>query len=90
MAKKKPEWLQENVAAITKYCDDNGFVYEKLSPYQYRVYGAVSIVDIYPSRMVYRVWSIDGVEQPVIYHTNMKQQIDLTELKSLLEKGWVR
>lgn len=89
MSRKKPEWLKQNVKMLMAYCSDHGYPVDVKSPYQYRVFGAVAIVDIYPSRMVYRIWSIDGVEQKPQYHNDMSQQIDLTELEHLLERGWV-
>lgn len=86
---RKPSWIYTNVPEMKKFLDANGYEYHEFSPYHYRVIGAVAIVDIYPSRMVYNIINIDGVEQRANFQTNMKQSIDIKELKQLLEKGRV-
>lgn len=51
MSRKKPEWLEENVPKLLEYCEKEGFTVVKINMYQYRVAGATSLVDVWPSRM---------------------------------------
>lgn len=51
MSRKKPEWLDENVKKLLAYCDKRNYTVVKINQYQYRVAGATSLVDIWPSRM---------------------------------------
>lgn len=86
MSHRKPTWLVKNTHELHKLCEEKGYEIAQLSPYHYRVLGAVAIVDIFPSRMKYNVLSIEGVEQPMNFRS-MDQQFNKEQVISLLEKG---
>lgn len=89
MTKRVISYLDDNVPILMKFCDDNEYIYHEFSRYHYRIAGAVAIVDVYPSRMVHNIISIDGVEQRPNFKKTMKQRIDIQELQHLLERGFV-
>lgn len=84
--RKKPEWLAQNILALKELCNEKGYEIAEISPYHYRVLGAVAIVDIFPSRMKYCVLSIEGVEQPMDF-LEMDQQFNKEQVLKLLERG---
>lgn len=51
MSRKKPKWLDVNLPNIMRYCEDNNFTIVKINEYQYRIAGATSLIDVWPSRM---------------------------------------
>jgi hypothetical protein len=53
MSRKKPSWLDSNVPQLITLCEDEGYEYQELSKYHYRIMAATHIIDIWPSRMVY-------------------------------------
>ena len=86
---RKQSFLSTNAPIIKKYCEDNGLEFNLFEHGHYRIFGPVAIVDIWASRMTYRIVNIDGVEQRPIYHHDMRQKINVDQLKQLLDRGWV-
>lgn len=50
---KKRSAFDTNLPELIKFCEANGYEYERPDPYQFRIYGATHVIDIWPSRMTY-------------------------------------
>lgn len=86
MSRKKPEWLEQNLKKLYALCEDRGYEIAELSPYHYRVLGAVAIVDVWPSRMKCNVIQIEDVEQPINV-LELDPQFNKKQVLNLLETG---
>lgn len=87
MAKKKPEYLEFNVPELLKICDDNGYEYERLSKYHYRILAATHIIDVWPSRMVYHRLSGENIDAREDYHRKLDTRLNKNQVTQLLATG---
>ena len=87
MSRKKPEWLDENLPKLINLCEENGYEYEKKSKYQYRIYAATHIIDIYPSRMVYHRLKGEDIKSIETYPRSLDERFNKRQVEELLETG---
>lgn len=83
MGRRKPEWLEENVPKLLAYCEKRGFVVAEINMYQYRVAGATSLADVWPSRMKVHILAS---ENPIFVndYRQLSEQLDESELDKIL------
>jgi hypothetical protein len=87
MSKKKPEYLDENVPQLINLCEEYGYEYEKKSRYQYRIYAATHVIDIYPSRMVYHRLQGENIKANEPYPRELNPRFDREQVEELLSTG---
>lgn len=87
MARKKPEYLDRNLPQLINLCEEMGYEYEKKSMYQYRIYGATHVIDIYPSRMVYHRLQGETIRSHEPYPRELDQQFNRKQVEQLLATG---
>jgi len=87
MGRKKPEWLDENLPKLVNLCEQNGYEYEKKSIYQYRIYGATHVIDIYPSRMVYHRLECETIRSVEPYPRVLDERFNKEQVEQLLATG---
>lgn len=87
MARKKPEYLDQNIPQIINLCEEKGYEYDRLSRYQYRIYAATHVIDIYPSRMVYHRLRGEDIKAFEPYPRELSEQFNRKEVEQLLETG---
>lgn len=87
MARKKPEYLDDNLPQLLNLCEEMGYEYEKKSRYQYRIFGATHIIDIYPSRMVYHRLQGESIKAFEPYPRELEQQFNRKQVEQLLATG---
>lgn len=87
MGRKKPEWLDENLPKLLNLCEKNGYEYEQKSRYQYRIYGATHVIDIYPSRMVYHRIQGEDIKNFEPYPRELDEQFNYKQVEGLLATG---
>lgn len=87
MSKKKPEYLDHNTPILLGICDENGYEYEKLSKYHYRIMGGTHIIDVWPSRMIYHRVGGESIQAFEDYHRKLDTKINIKQVQELLSTG---
>lgn len=88
---KRVSYLKDNVIQLIKLCNELGYRCDKLSSYQYRVYGATHIIDIWPSRMVYH--RVDGEilrNIEIYWRDKLDNKFNKKQVETLLATGEVK
>jgi len=87
MGRKKPEYLDQNLPQLLNLCEEHGYEYEMKSRYQFRIYGATHIIDIYPSRMVYHRIQGESIRAFEPYPRILDEQFNKDQVIELLATG---
>ena len=87
MGRKRPEYLDSNLPQLINLCEDKGYGYEKMSRYQYRIYAATHVIDIYPSRMVYHRLQGEDIQAFEPYPRELDSQFNKKQVEELLATG---
>lgn len=88
MSRKKPENFDNNLRDLIALCEELGFEYARPDRYQFRVWAATHVIDIWPSRMTYHrvkgesIKAIEPYERGELDFYFNKEQV-----KKLLETG---
>lgn len=90
MAKKKPEYFNQNLPQLLKLCEEYGYEIEKKDVYQYRVYASTHIIDIWPSRMIFHRLSGENIKAVEPYIRELDQQFNKKQVSELLATGEVK
>ena len=87
MGRKKLQYLDNNLPKLLNLCEEKGYEYEMKSRYQYRIYGATHIIDIYPSRMVYHRLQGEDIMAFEPYPRILDEQFNKKQVEELLATG---
>lgn len=88
MSHKKPENFDENLRQLLDLCDELGYEIEKKDTYQYRIYGATHVIDIWPSRMVYhRLYGEESRSIEQYHRGTLDLYFNRSQVQKLLDTG---
>ena len=84
---KKPNYQHINLPKLLGLCKELGMEVEKKDTYQYRVYAAMHIIDVWPPRMVHHIIEGETVKAIEPYYHELDHQFNKNQVKQLLLTG---
>lgn len=82
----KAKYLKENRKKLLDFCHKHSYEIQEINEYQYRVFGATHIIDIWPSRMKYHRIGGETINSDELYF-KLNSIFNENEVEQLLSTG---